>query len=96
MTLAMAVIQECVKTKKPFKYGMYVHSYDEAQRVLNVWERLTEKGRKWFENIELDMMFFYGNMVGVPVPKSPRQLKSERGIALRSKREAKRAAQVRS
>lgn len=88
MTLAMAAVMECVKTKRPFKYGIYVHSYDEAQRVLNVWEKLSDSGRRWFENIELDTMFYFGNMVGIPVPKSPRQLKRERGIVLRAKREA--------
>jgi hypothetical protein len=94
MTLAISAMKECVRTKKAFKYGLYVHSYDEAQRVLNVWNKLSDSGKKWFERADIDVMIYYGNMIGEPVPKSPRELKRERGIALRAKREAKRVAQV--
>lgn len=94
MTLQIAVLKECIKSKKPFRHGLFVHSYEEAQRVMKVYDKLDDRGKSWFEKIDLDVMFYFGNMIGEEVPKSPKQLKQERGKILRAKREAKRAAQI--
>lgn len=69
---------------------------DILVKVLKWCNQKDEVTRAFLADLSLESLVMIGRICTTPRVKTPKELKKERGDLMRAKREAKRAAQVRS
>jgi hypothetical protein len=96
MNFYIGVISEADNFDLNIKYLDTIYTSREANIAKKYYDSLNEKDKKWFERLSFDSMMWWSRAFVDGIKKTPKELKKERGDLMRAKREAKRAAQIRS
>ncbi len=94
MNAAAAVLEDCIESNGKIIFDGRVYFPPILKRILDWFQSLEETKQEAFKDVSVPSLIFLGLVSMKPRVKRPKELKRERGIALRAKREAKRVAQV--